>query len=127
MTAVFADELRRATLNLPTEVARWVGWALRVGWFRIEPGAYETGARGGVVCPIVAAATMAGVWLNGGLLPGNSNWGSPSGPTAEVEDFAAYFDLCAEELGTAETVRIGRETLNRATNRGGALTQNALN
>ena len=59
-TMMFVVELRRAALNLHTEVARWVRRTLDGGWFRIEPGAYEHGDPGGAVCPIVAAATMAG-------------------------------------------------------------------
>jgi hypothetical protein len=110
---VFADELRRATLRLPSGVAGWVAKALRSGWFRIEPGAYEDGDPEGPVCPIVAAATMAGAWLNGRLLPGNSEWGDSNGPTPAVEDFAAYFDLCAGELGTANALEIASQTLGR--------------
>lgn len=116
---MFIDELRRAALGLDTEVARWVIRALDSDWFRIEPGAYEHGGPGGAVCPIVAAATMAGVWRNGQLLPGNPGWGSPERPANEVEDFAAYFDLCAEECGSVnaiETVRRALDDLPRARN-----------
>jgi hypothetical protein len=37
-TMMFVVELRRAALNLHTEVARWVRRTLDGGWFRIEPG-----------------------------------------------------------------------------------------
>lgn len=114
---MFIDELRGAALSLDTEVARWVIRALDSDWFRIEPGAYEHGGPGGAVCPIVAAATMAGIWRNGQLLPGNPVWGSPECPANEVEDFAAYFDLCAEESGSANaiaTVRRALDSLPRA-------------
>lgn len=111
---MYADELQRATLDLPSGVGCWVSRALKSGWFRVEPGDYENGGPGGAVCPIVAAATMAGLWSNGELLPGNPAWGSPSGPTAEIEDFAAYFDLCAEEFSTVIAIRIVNETLDSA-------------
>lgn len=107
---MFRNELRRAALNLHADVSRWVLRALDSDWFRIESGAYEHGGAGGAVCPIVAAATLAGIWRDGQLLPGNPTWGSPEGPTNEVEDFVAYFDLCAEASSTAEAI----ETVRRA-------------
>lgn len=109
---MYARELRRAALNLHPDVARWVILALDSGWFRIEAGAYEHGAPGGAVCPIVAAATMAGAWRDGHLLPGNEAWGRPDRPSQEVEDFAAYFDLCAEELGTTAAIDTVRGALD---------------
>jgi len=114
---MFSEELRCAALNLPTDVARWVLRALNSDWFRIEPGAYEEGGPGGAVCPIVAAATMAGIWGEGKLLPGNQAWGSPKCPTSEVEDFAAYFDLCAEESGTPTAIDTVRAALDPASRR----------
>jgi hypothetical protein len=114
---MFVDELRRAALNLDPNVARWVIHAVDSGWFRIEPGAYEHGGPGGAVCPIIAAATIAGIWRDGRLLPGNPVWGTPERPANEVEDFAAYFDLCAEHSGSAtaiETMRLALDPLTRA-------------
>jgi hypothetical protein len=108
---MFIDELRRAALNLDTDVARWVIRALDSEWFRIEPGAYEHGGPGGAVCPIVAAATLAGIWRDGQLLPGNQVWGTSERPANEVEDFAAYFDLCAEDSGTGQAIETVRKAL----------------
>ena len=108
---MFVDELRRATLNLPTVVARWVVRALDSDWFQIEPGAYQHGGPGGTVCPIGAAATLAGIWRDGQLLPGNPAWGTAQHPADEVEEFAAYFDLCAEERGTANAITTVRGAL----------------
>jgi hypothetical protein len=108
---MFVDELRRAALNLHTEVSLWVIRALDCGWFQIEAGAYEHDGPGGAVCPIVAAATLAGIWRDGQLLPGNPAWGTPERPASEVEDFAAYFDLCAEGSGTAQAIESVRGAL----------------
>jgi hypothetical protein len=108
---MYIDELRRATLNLDPEIGRWMIRALDSDWFRVEPGAYEHGGPGGTVCPIVAAATMAGAWSHGQLLPGNPVWGTPDRPTTQVEEFAAYFDLCAEDSGTATAIRTVRRAL----------------
>lgn len=105
---MFIDELRGAALTLPIDVSRWVIRALDSDWFRIEPGAYERGGAGGGVCPIVAGATLAGIWRDGRLLPGNPVWGTPERPADEVEEFAAYFDLCAEESGTAQAIEAVR-------------------
>lgn len=109
---MYVDELRRATLTLHIDVAWWLIHALDSDWFRIEPGAYEHGGPEGGVCPIVAAATMAGIWRHGQLLPGNQAWGSSERPSSEVEDFAAYFDLCAEDSGTATAIDTVRRTLD---------------
>jgi len=111
METVFGAELQRAALDLPGDVAFWMGRALRTGVFQIQSGAYGSGLPGDVVCPIAAAAAIAGVWLDGALLPGNPRWGTPTGPSTKVEDFAAYFDLCAEEMGTEAAIRIVRDTL----------------
>ena len=53
---------------------------------------------GGAKCPVAAAATLAGVWRDGGI-EGRPRWGDDEEPASAVEDFAAYFDLCADELG----------------------------
>ena len=93
----------------------------RIGWqrpaerlFRLAAGTYEDPGNG-TVCPVVAAAKLAGVWVNGELAAGNPDWGTPTDPTAEIEDFAGYFDLCVEELGLAQTIEIVRRTLSQAT------------
>lgn len=99
----YVRELRRATSVLPRDVRRWMGRAIGSGWFRIAAGDYD-GGPGASVCPFVAAAMMAGVWSDGGVLPGNPDWGVPDGPTPEIEDFAAYFDLCADMAGVAGAI-----------------------
>ncbi|MGH8571440.1 MAG: hypothetical protein ACREX8_02540, partial [Gammaproteobacteria bacterium] len=105
----FDRELRGAVRRLPPDVAVWTSRAIRSGWFSLAPGVYEDGGPGGAVCPIAAGATMAGAWVNGGIAEGHEAWGTPQGPSPEVEDFAAYFDLCAEEAGIrTEPHRSGR-------------------
>lgn len=103
-TTMYIDELRRAALNLDPDIGRWMIRALDSDRFRVEPGAYEHGGPGGTVCPIVAAATMAGAWRDGQLQPGNPLWGAPDRPANEVEEFAAYFDLCAQDSGTVTAI-----------------------
>ena len=100
---MFDHHLRQAIQNLPPGVALWISRAIRSDWFQLAPGAYADEGSG-AVCPIAAAALMAGVWGDSGLLPDRPEWGSVRGPSAQVEDFAAYFDLCAEELGTAQAL-----------------------
>lgn len=109
--ADYVQELRRATAVLPSGVRRWMARAFDSTWFQIEPGAYDAGHRGGHVCPFVAAAMLAGVWSRGEVLPGNPDWGSPDGPTAEIEDFAAYFDLCSEQIGTLAATDVIRDAI----------------
>ena len=110
---MFEHQLRHATRSLPPGVARWTSRAVGSGWFQIAPGAYDDEDRSGSVWPIVAAALMAGVWVDGGLLPGHPEWGDVSRPSDRVEDFAAYFDLCADELGTIKALEIVRDELAR--------------
>jgi hypothetical protein len=112
MDEMFDDELRRAALNLHPSVRWWMIRALDNDWFRIEPGAYEDVGSRGAMCPIVAAATLAGIWWDGRLLPGNPVWGTPERPANEVEDFAVYFDLCAEDSGTGQAIETVREALD---------------
>lgn len=107
----FERELRAAIRLLPGDLALWMYRALRSGWFSIEAGAYQDGGPGGAVCPIAAAATMAGAWVEGGIAEGHEAWGTPEAPSPEVENFAAYFDLCAEEIGLDEAIAILSETL----------------
>lgn len=113
---MFADELRLATLRLPLGPGGWIRWALESGRFKIEPGAYD--GPDGAVCPVVAAATTAGVWHDGSLLPGHPEWGTPEQPSPEIVDFAAYFDLCAEGLGIEPTLAVVLDALRPITIRG---------
>ena len=107
---MFERELLEATTNLPQPIAIWMARAIRSGWFEIGSGSYIDRA-GGTVCPVVAAATLAGVWRNGQLLPGNDLWGTHSAPSEVVEEFASYFDLVAEDAGTEVALQIVDETL----------------
>jgi hypothetical protein len=109
--AEYPRALRRATTALPGSVRSFIGLAIDSDWFRIEPGAYDVGGPSGGVCPFVAGAVMAGVWWNGAVLAGNAEWGGPDGPTPEIEDFAAYFDLCCDELGTAAALDLVRTSI----------------
>lgn len=114
----FERELNAATTNLPPTVRIWLERAFRSGWFAIGPDAYDGDGR---MCPIVAAATLAGAWGPHGLRLGNPHWGSEAGPTPAVEDFAAYFDLCAEQLGTEGAIAVVIEALaGQATRRASA-------
>ena len=106
----FESELRAATEGLPPTIRVWLTRALRSGWYAIGPGAYG-GGDGGRVCPIVAAAKMAGVWGADGLRPDNPFWGTVDHPSPAVEEFAAYFDLCAEQLGTPAALAVVTESL----------------
>jgi hypothetical protein len=107
----YIEGLQGATLALPPVVRRWIGRAIDSGWHRIEPGAYDDGGPGGSVCPFVAAAMMAGVWSDGRVVAGHPGWGGPSGPTPEIEDFAAYFDLCAKQVGTVAATAVIRDAV----------------
>lgn len=97
--------------RLPPDVAVWMSRAVRSGWFTLTAGAYERGGPGGSACPITAAAKMAGAWADGSIAEGHEAWGTPEGPSPEVEDFAAYFDLCADEGGLDRAIGIVLETL----------------
>src|SRR4051794_38053201 len=89
--------LAAATRALPDTIAAWMRRALEAGEYRIAPWAYETDV---AVCPVVAAAMCAGVWEDdGAIAAGHPAWGTPDGPSDEVEEFAAWFDLCSEIHG----------------------------
>ncbi|MGH2965110.1 MAG: hypothetical protein ACRDMH_06990 [Solirubrobacterales bacterium] len=103
--------LRLAIFNLPPSVAYWLACAMRSRSFRIGAGSYED-PESGTVYPVVAAAKLAGAWVSGELTAGHPDWGAPNEPALEIEDFAGYFDLCAEELGIAEAIDIVRRTLS---------------
>lgn len=107
--AVFTDELRLAAGRLPGGPAGWIRRALKSEWFPIQAGSYQ--GLDGSMCPAAAGATMAGLWHRGRLRAGHPEWGLPEGPSEPIEDFAAYFDLCAEELGSAEAMAIALEAL----------------
>lgn len=107
--AVFTDELRLAAGRLPRGPARWIRRALTSGWFPIQAGAYQ--GPGSSMCPAAAGAAMAGLWRGGRLRPGHPEWGSQEGPSGPIEDFAAYFDLCVEEIGSAEAMAVVLEAL----------------
>lgn len=107
---MFEPELLRVTKNLPSPIAVSMARAIRSGWFEIGSGDYEAG-HGRTVCPVVAAAMLAEVWRDGRLLPGNELWGTETGPSEVVEDFASYFDLCTEEAGIEVAVQVVAEGL----------------
>jgi hypothetical protein len=97
--------------RLPDDLGVWMSRAVRSGWFSLAAGVYENGGPGGAVCPIAAAATIAGAWVDGAIAEGHEAWGTPEEPSPEVEDFAAYFDLCAEEAGLDRAIGIVSETV----------------
>ncbi|MBA2765239.1 MAG: hypothetical protein H0U42_11220 [Thermoleophilaceae bacterium] len=103
-------ELGFAVGGLPRSVARWMDIALRSGWFNFGYGSYE-GDRG-TRCPIAAAASLAGVWNDGAISVGQGEWGSPDGPSPEVEEFAAWFDLCSAEDGLDTAIAVVKRTLD---------------
>ena len=57
-------------------------------------------------------AILAGVWADGRPKPGHPEWGTEEEPSAEVEDFAAYVDLCAQDLGTEEALEMVQTALS---------------
>ena len=111
LNTVFEQELRHAIRGLPPEVAMWMSRALRSGWFSLTAGTYESGGPGGAVCPITAAAKMAGAWADGAIAEGYEAWGNPDGPSPEVEEFAAYFDLFADDADVDQAIGIVAEML----------------
>jgi hypothetical protein len=98
------DELRGATLALSPTIRLWMGRALRSGWFHFCSGTYSAAD---FACPFAAAAQMAGVWVGDGIREGlESEWGPADEPSDEVEEFAAWFDLCTEECGIAVALEL---------------------
>ena len=81
---------------------------MRSGWFELGSGAYDGGGRR---CPIAAGAHLAGVWEEDGVKSGNEEWGTPNGPSSAVEEFAAYFDICAETVGLEQALAVVRAAL----------------
>lgn len=103
------SDLSLATRALPACVARPMRVALDTGGFRFGPKSYENDL---TVCPITAAAKLAGVWSQGAIIDGHPDWGTPDGPSEAVEDFAAYFDLCCEGFGLDAALETAREALD---------------
>lgn len=54
---------------------------------------------------------MAAFWSGGAIAGGHPSWGTPEAPSAAVEDFAAYFDLCSAEEGLDRAIGIVAEAL----------------
>lgn len=102
------ENLLLAIDHLPEEIRAWLGVALANGRHRIGAFSYANDL---AVCPIAAAAREAGVWNGDHIAPGNAAWGTPDGPSPEVEEFAAWFDLCCEDHGLIPTVATVREAL----------------
>jgi hypothetical protein len=71
-----------------------------------QGGIYDEDRPGGGVCPVAAAAKLAGAWGAGGLNPGWEHWGDPDDPSFQVEEFAAYFDLCSEDQGVEFAIAV---------------------
>lgn len=109
---MFAEHLQASLGRLDQSVKRWLRRALDSGWYPLGAGSYD-GGPGGALCPIAAAATMAGIWFDGGVREGNPEWGSPDAPSPAVEDFAAYFDLCSEANGLEYAIALVRNELRR--------------
>ena len=110
MMSAFDAGLRLSTRRLPGDLRLWMSRALDSGWFDIGPGDYDGGADG-TVCPIAAAAKLAGAWEDGAMAPGWDSWGTPDGPSELVEDFAAYFDLHAAEIGIEPALALVKQAL----------------
>jgi len=102
------ENLLLAIHDLPRDIRSWLAVALISGRERIGAFSYANDL---AVCPIVAAAKAAGIWNGDHVAAGNPIWGTPDGPSPEVEEFAAWFDLCCEENGLTATVEAVREAL----------------
>jgi hypothetical protein len=102
------ENLLMAILHLPDDIRTWLRVALASGHHRIGGFSYANDL---TVCPIVAAAQQAGVWDGDHITPGNPAWGTPDGPSAVVEEFAAWFDVGCEANGLTATVLTVRDAL----------------
>lgn len=112
------DELSLAVHGLPFRVAQAMHTAFAYGSFRLGPKSYENDL---TVCPIAAAAKVAGVWRGGAPTEDGPEWGTPDEPCFEVEEFAAWFDLCCEDEGLdAALQRVRGELLLRLRSRAAA-------
>jgi hypothetical protein len=96
-------ELLSAATRLPPGVARWAEAALRSGRYQIGYRRFETDLH---VCPIVAGAKLAGIWHDGGVLPGHDEWGTPDAPAPDVWHFVCSFDWYADTYGVDEAVHV---------------------
>jgi hypothetical protein len=105
-----ADHLLAALDALPESIRGPLATALVSRDFAIGAWSWESEL---AVCPIAAAAITAGVWKDDALVTGASEWGTPDGPSEVVADFAAWFDLCAEEYGLDEATWTVRGALKR--------------
>lgn len=97
------EELLLALYRLPADIRTWLRAAIGLRAHRIAPFSYANDL---TVCPIVAAAQEAGIWMSEHVAPGHAAWGTPEGPSLEVEDFAAWFDLACERHGVASTIEL---------------------
>lgn len=95
--------LAKATSRLAAPIRLYLALALNSDCFRLGPKSYESDL---TVCPIAAAAKLAGVWENQAIATGHPEWGTPEAPSAEVEDFAAWFDICCEEHGLTIALQV---------------------
>ena len=102
--------LRLATRALPVAIAEPMRVALEQGELRIGAFSYETEL---AVCPIAAAAQVAGVWHGGCPQLAGPPWGTEERPSPAVEEFAAWFDICAEEGGLEHAIAIVSTVLRR--------------
>ncbi len=105
-------ELRIAVASLPPSVRRAMSVALASGWYSIEPGGYES-ATG--VCPIVAAAKIAGFWRDGHSADGGPEWGTETEPSPPCFEFAVCFDMYSEVAGTNTALDLVLEELTSET------------
>lgn len=102
-SVIFTSELRLATRSLPPDLRIWMQRAFDSGDYDFTPKSFDDGS--GRHCPVGAAADKAGAWIDGGI-HGHPDWGTPEEPGEEVEEFAAYFDLCCDEHGLDQTLRV---------------------
>ena len=88
------EMLSLAVHGLPLRVARAMHIALTYQHYRIAPRSWENDL---AVCPVVAAAKAEGIWENGAPNENGLEWGTAEQPTLEVEEFAAWFDICCKD------------------------------
>ena len=105
-------ELRIAVASLPPSVRRAMSVALASGWYSIEPGHYES-ATG--VCPLVAAAKIAGFWRDGHSADGGPEWGTETEPSPPCFEFAVCFYMYAEVAGATRAVEVVLQGLESET------------
>lgn len=106
---IFEGELRAATRALPSDLRAWMRMAVLERAAALCFGEYEDSDGG--VCPVVAAAKLAGAWEGGRIVDGFETWGGPDGPTERVEDFVAYFDLVSDGKGVEHALGVVRSEI----------------